>query len=153
VRTALKNKYKNGMKTAIFTKEEANAVKQLQQKGTTKSVTIKTEEGIYTFRNVPNVSIFNIRRVVTGSKNPKVEVLFDFCLRSFEVKEGGTYYKDAYSRNLRKLTDTNPDVNNHKSGPKKDSEYDTLKVWAKKEVVDANTEEPKESKGKTKKSK
>lgn len=130
------------MTTQKFTKDLANQVKQLQQKGVTNSVTIKTEEGIYTFRNVPNVSIFNIRRVVTGTKNPKVEVLFDFCLRSFEVKEGGTYYKDAYSRNLRKLTDTNPDVNNHKSGPRKYSDYEDLKVWAKKEVVDANTEEP-----------
>lgn len=136
------------MRTEQFTKELANQVKQLQQKGVTRSVTIKTEEGIYTFRNVPNVSIFNIRRVVTGSKNPKVEVLFDFCLRSFEVKEGGTYYKDAYSRNLRKLTDTNPEVNNHKSGPRRSDEYDTLKVWAKKEVVDANTEEPKTKKAK-----
>lgn len=140
------------MRTEQFTAELAKQVKQLQQKGVTNSVTIKTEEGVYTFRNVPNVSIFNIRRVVTGTKNPKVEVLFDFCLRSFEVKAGGTYYADAYSRNLRKLTDTNPDINNHKSGPKKYSEYGDLKVWAKKEVVDANTEEKPKAK-KAKKSK
>ena len=135
------------MKTEIFTKELANQVKKLAAKHEAiNSVTMKTEEGIYTFRNVPNVSIFNIRRVVTGSKNPKVEVLFDFCLRSFEVKEGGTYYKDAYSRNLRKLTDTNPAVNNHKPGAKKVSEYDTLRVWASEEVVKANTEEKKKAK-------
>lgn len=135
------------MRTEHFTKELANQVKQLQTMSEQIfTVTMKTEEGIYTFRGCPNVSIWNIRQVVTGTKNPKKEVLFNFCLRSFEVKEGGNYYADAYSRNLRKLTETGNKTSKGKCGPDTAAERQTYGAYASNEVVKANTEEKKKTK-------
>ena len=67
------------MRTEHFTKELVKQVKQLQTMSEQIfTVTMKTQPGVYTFRGCPNVSIWNIRQVVTGTKNPKKEVLFDF---------------------------------------------------------------------------
>jgi hypothetical protein len=138
------------MRTEQFTAEIAKQVKQLAiMNDQIFTVTMKTAPGVYTFRGCPNVSIWNIRQVVTGSKNPKKEVLFDFCLRSFEVKEGGNYYADAYSRNLRKLTETGNKTSKGKCGPDTAHERQQYGAYASEEVVKAN-EAPK---AKTKKRK
>lgn len=132
------------MRTEQFTSELANTVKQLAtMNDQIFTVTMKTQPGVYTFRGCPNVSIWNIRQVVTGSKNPKKEVLFNFCLRSFEVKEGGNYYADAYSRNLRKLTETGNKTSKGKCGPDTAQERQQYGAYASEEVVKANTEEKK----------
>ena len=127
------------MKKQRFTKELAKEVAQLQQKGIIFSVTLQTEPGIYTFKNCPNVAIWNLRRVVTGTKSPKVEVLFDFC-KAFDAKEGREYYSDAYSRHLRSVTKTDPKNKSaegaHRSGPVRKNEYDSRDVWTTKEVAD-----------------
>lgn len=127
------------MTTQKFTKEVAKEVAKLQQKGTIFSVTLQTEPGIYTFKNCPNVVIWGLERVVTGSKNPKVEVKFNFC-KAFEVKEGREYYSEAFSRHLRDITKTNPKNKEvegaHRSGPVRKNEYDTRDVWTTKEVAD-----------------
>lgn len=138
------------MRTEQFTSKLANTVKQLPTMSEQiVTVTMKTQPGAYVFRGCPNVSIWNIRQIVTGTKNPKKEVLFDFCLRSFEVKEGGTYYADAYSRNLRKLTETGNKTSKAKCGPDTAAERQTYGAYASEEVVKANTKEkPKAKKAK-----
>ena len=136
------------MRTEHFTKELVKQVKQLQTMSEQIfTVTMKTQPGVYTFRGCPNVSIWNIRQVVTGTKNPKKEVLFDFCLRSFEVKEGGNYFADAYSRNLRKLTETGNKTSKSKCGPDTAAERMQYGAYASEEVIKAN-EAPKTKKRK-----
>ena len=135
------------MKTAIFTKELANAVKNLPTMNEVITrVTLLTKPGVYTFRNCPNVAIWNIRKVITGTKNPKTETLFNFCLRSFEVKEKGNYFEDAFSRHLRKATDSDNKTSKGKCGPDTAAERQTYGAYASNEVVKANTEEKKKAK-------
>ena len=91
------------MEQKVFTKELFDSVKHLKESRHLVDVTMKTEPGIYTFRTYNGVvMIQNLRRVFTDRK----EVLFDFCLKSSEFKEGGIYYADAYSRELREKTGT-----------------------------------------------
>lgn len=94
------------MEKRNFTKEELDAVKHLVKKDYINKVTEKTEDGVYNFRGVDNVAIWGAHVVMTGKKQVKREILFNFCIGSYNLKEGGEYYADAYSRNLRKITDT-----------------------------------------------
>jgi hypothetical protein len=138
------------MTTKKFTKEQANEVKQLPTMNEViTKVTLLTKPGIYTFRNCPNVAIWNISKVITGTKNPKTETLFNFCLRSFEVKENGNFFEDAFSRHLRKATDTMNKTSKGKPGPDTAQEREQYGAYASEEVIKANTEQ-KESKGKSK---
>lgn len=128
------------MKTAKFTKELAQQVKKLPTMSEQiTSVTSKTVPGVYTFRNCPNVAIWNINKVTTGTKD-KTEVEFDFCLRSFEVKTGGEYYANAFSRNLRKLTDSGNKTSKGKPGPDTASERERYGAYANEDVIAANTD-------------
>lgn len=138
------------MTTQKFTAELANEVKQLPTMNEVITrVTLQTKPGVYTFRNCPNVAIWNIRKVITGTKNPKTETLFNFCLRSFEVKENGNYFEDAFSRHLRKATDSDNKTKKAKSGPNTTQEAEQHKAFSPEEVIKAN-EAPK---AKTKKRK
>lgn len=94
------------MEKRKFTKEDFDLVKHLEKQDYINKVTEKTVEGIYNFRGVDNVAIWNVRVVMTGKKQIKREIIFNFCIGSYNLKEGGEYYADAYSRNLRKITDT-----------------------------------------------
>lgn len=92
------------MEERRFTKEELNVVKRFEENGHLIDVKGTTLPGIYTFRTYKGVVlIWNIRTVWTD----RTEVLFDFSIGSHNFKEGGVYYKDGFSRDLRSKTGTN----------------------------------------------
>lgn len=87
------------MEERRFTNEELKVVKHLTENGHLVNVRGTTLPGIYTFRTYRGVVlIWNIRSVWTD----RTEVLFDFCVDHHNFKEGGVYYKDGFSRDLRK---------------------------------------------------
>lgn len=94
------------MEKRRFTKEELHDVKALVKKDYIKKVTEKTADGIYNFRGVDNVAIWSARVVMTGTKKDKRQIVFNFCVGSYNLKEGGEYFAEAYSRHLRKETGT-----------------------------------------------
>ena len=94
------------MEKRKFTKEDFDLVKHLVKQDYINKVTEKTVEGIYNFRGVDNVAIWGARVVMTGTKKDKRQIVFNFCVGSYNLKEGGEYFAEAYSRHLRKETGT-----------------------------------------------
>lgn len=94
------------MEKRRFTKEDFAEVKDLVKMDYIKTVTENTVDGIYNFRGVQNVAIWGAHVVMTGKQKNKREILFNFCVGSHNLKEGGEYCSDAYSRHLRKETGT-----------------------------------------------
>lgn len=105
------------------------------------NVTAKTAEGIYNFRGCPNVAIWDIKTKITGTKNPKKEIIFSFALRAFSIKEGSTIFEEAFSRNLRVATQTKGDGQKKKAGPYSSDEKIKHSAFASEETIKENSEE------------
>ena len=120
-----------------LTKDDVSKIKSLKEKSNIiETVTKDTEEGIYNFRGCPNVAIWNIRKEKIGVKE---EVLFSFCLRYFDAEEGGIYYTNAKTTQLRKKTDTDNKERKNRPGPNTYEEKRIYRAFASAEVIRKNS--------------
>ena len=122
-----------------LTKEDVEYIKTLNEEPEIiTDVTKVTTPGIYNFRGCPNVAIWNIKEIETGNIGKK-EVVFSFCLRYFDAEEGGIFYINSLSRNLRKITDTENKIKKDRPGPNKKEEHLIFGAFASPEVIRKNS--------------
>lgn len=121
-----------------LTKEDVSIIEGLKEKTELiRTVTKETEPGIYNFRGCPNVAIWNIRKEQIGID--REEVLFSFCLRYFDAQEGGIYYTNSKSKQLRDKTETNNKKKKNRPGPNTYEEEKEYGAFASQEVIRKNS--------------
>lgn len=121
-----------------LTKEEISIIKGLKEKSEQiRTVTKNTEPGIYNFRGCPNVAIWNIRKEKISVD--REEVLFSFCLRYFDAQEGGLYYINSKTTQLRDKTETNNKKRKNRPGPNTYEEEKKYGAFASQEVIRKNS--------------
>lgn len=121
-----------------LTKAEVSKIKSLKEINTNpiRTVTEETVCGIYNFRGCPNVAIWDIRKEKIGVKK---EVLFSFCLRYFDAEEGGIYYINSKTTQLRIKTETNNKKRKNRPGPNTFEEEKIYGAFASTEVIRKNS--------------
>ena len=122
-----------------LTKDDVSKIKSLKKIDTNpiRTVTEKTACGIYNFRGCPNVAIWDIRKEKIGIE--REEVLFSFCLRYFDAEEGGIYYTNSKTTQLRIKTETNNKKRKNRPGPNTFEEEKEYGAFASAEVIRKNS--------------